>query len=200
MIKLLSEPHQLRERGVLFLQVVLSSDELANIADGHEHSERVRSQGLEPVAFVKCPAARNAIRITAVKDIKHDDRDANGVGRNGDSPEGVDKQIAAKPAPVELLITPDHRDIGGGDVPMRRPGPRKLCRKIGKLNRVRIQSIEADDRAVSVNHNIEADVICLGELVCGLLKIVVDLLDTARKSRPIMPRRIERLNDIGSRS
>ena len=82
---------------------------------------------------------------------------------------------------------------------MRRPGPRKRRRKIRKLNRVRIQGIEADDRAVGVNHHVEADIIRLGELVRSLLEIVVDLLDTARKSRPIMPRRIERLDGIGDR-
>ena len=66
-------------------------------------------------------------------------RDANGVGRNGNSPEGIDKQIAAKPAAAELPIPPDHRDVSGGNVAMRRPGPRKRRRKIRKLNRVRIQ-------------------------------------------------------------
>ena len=82
---------------------------------------------------------------------------------------------------------------------MRRPGPRKLRRQIRELNGVRIQGIEADNRPVRVDHHIEADIVRLGELVRGLLEIVVDLLDTARKSRPIMLRRIERLDGVGGR-
>ena len=79
-VELLSEPRQLCERRFLLLHVVLFSDELANSTDGHEHSQRIRNQRLEPVAFVKRLAARDAIWIAAVEHIKHDDRDANGVG------------------------------------------------------------------------------------------------------------------------
>ena len=81
-----SEPRQIRECGIFFLHVVLFSDQLANGADGQEHSERVRRQWLEPVAFVKRLAARNAVGIAAVEHIEHDDGDANGVGRNGNAP------------------------------------------------------------------------------------------------------------------
>ena len=59
-----------------------------------------------------------------------------------------------------------------------------------------IQSIEADDGAIGVNHDVEADIVCLGELVRSLLEIVVDLLDTARKSRSIMFFGIERLDGV----
>ncbi len=82
---------------------------------------------------------------------------------------------------------------------MRRPGPRKFRREIRKLHGMRIQGIEADDRAVGVDHHIEADIIRLGVLVRGLLKIVVDLLDAARKSRSIMSLWIERLDGVGDR-
>jgi hypothetical protein len=61
---------------------------------------------------------RDAVGISAVEHIEHDDRDANGVGRNSNSPEGIDKQIAAKPAAAELPIPPDHRDVSGRNVPM----------------------------------------------------------------------------------
>jgi hypothetical protein len=64
---------------------------------------------------------------------------------------------------------------------------------------VRIQGTEAHDRAVGIDHHIEADIVRLGELVRGLLEIVVDLLDTARESRPIMFLCIEQLDGVGDR-
>ena len=118
-------------------------------------------------------------------------------GEGAEAPAEAAAPVAeTKPAAAELPIPPYHRDVSGGNVAMRRPGPRKRRRKIRKLNRVRIQGIEAHDRAVGVNHDVEADIIRLGELVRGLLEIVVDLLDTARKSRSIMFFGIERLDGV----
>src|SRR3989338_10037170 len=61
-VKLLSEPRQIRECSVLFRHIVFFSDQLANCADGQEHSERGRRQRLKPLALVKSLAARNAGR------------------------------------------------------------------------------------------------------------------------------------------
>jgi hypothetical protein len=67
------------------------------------------------------------------------------------------------------------------------------------VNSVRIESIETDNRAGRIDHHIEPDVVRLGELVGRLLEVVVDLFDTARKSRSIMSFESNGLNDVGGR-
>ena len=95
-VQVLYWQRKFRERHIRLLPVVISDDELMDNADGQEHPQRVRRQRQEPIAFVKCLAARNAVGIATVEHIKHDDGDADGVGRNGNPAKSVDKQIAAR--------------------------------------------------------------------------------------------------------
>ena len=59
---------------------------------------------------------------------EHDDRDADRISCDGNPPEGIDEQIATIAAATKLLVPPNHRDVGGGNVAMGRPCARKLCR------------------------------------------------------------------------
>ena len=63
------------------------------------------------------------------------------------------------------------------------------------MDGVRVGRIEANQSAVRFGQNKDPDIASLGELVRGLPKVVVDLLDPAGKSRPIMPGGVERLDD-----
>ena len=81
-VQVLYWQRQFREHHILLLPVVIFDDELADNTDGQEHPRRVRRLRQEPIAFVKCFAARNAVGIATVKHIKHDDGDADGIGRN----------------------------------------------------------------------------------------------------------------------
>lgn len=78
---------------------------------------------------------------------------------------------------------------------MARTGPGISLRQFLIIDRVGIDRIEADYIAICANHDIDAEISRLRQLVRGPPEEIVDLLDTAGKNRSIMLLRIERLYD-----
>ncbi len=59
-------------------------------------------------------------------------------------------------------------------------------RKLRIINSVAVDGVEAHHWAAVLRHHENTKIVALLKLVCGLLKEIVDLLNAARKSRPIM--------------
>lgn len=79
---------------------------------------------------------------------------------------------------------------------MTRSSPSIFRREFGVIYRMSVESIKADQRSVGRRHYKEADIVGLRELVGGFLEVIINLLDTTRKSRSIVRGGIERLNDV----
>jgi hypothetical protein len=62
----------------------------------------------------------------------------------------------------------------------------KLSWKLRIVDSMTVDGIEAYYRAPALRHHENTKVVALLNLVRSLLKKVIDLLDAARKSRPIM--------------
>ncbi|MDI7864689.1 hypothetical protein MRS76_22425 [Rhizobiaceae bacterium n13] len=69
---------------------------------------------------------------------------------------------------------------------MSRPVTGEPFRKFRVVNSVTVDGVEAYHRTSVLRHHENTKMVALLKLVCGLLKEVVDLLNAARKSRPIM--------------
>lgn len=78
---------------------------------------------------------------------------------------------------------------------MVRPVATKLVGQLTIMDGVRVRCVESNECPVRIGKDKNPDIAGLGELVRGLPEIIIDLLDTAGKSRPIMSGWIERLND-----
>lgn len=151
----------------------------------------------EAIAFIELLASRDLLGIAAVEDIQQDDANAEGFRRLVDPHETVEQQISAISLALKSTVDADHRDEGGRYEPMPGPGSRIARRQFPIVDGMRVQRVEPDQLALWRREHEDAQIIGLRELVGGLAEKIVDLRHTGRKSRPIMPDRIERLETRG---
>lgn len=158
-----------------------------------KHSQCVGLEGHEAVALIKLLATGCQVWVSVIKNVEHDNGDPKIFGRECDAAQRVGKQVASIAMTGMPLINADHGNVGGRDRSMARTGPCISLRQFLIVDRMGVDRIETDDLASYANHDIDAEISCLRQLVRGLLEEIIDLLDTTGKNRPIMFFRIERL-------
>lgn len=170
-----------------------ASDQVVRTGKRKKQAKWMSRKRQEAIAFIELLAPFDLLGIAAVKNIQQDDGDAEGFSRLVDPHETIEQQVSAISLALKSAVDADHRDEGSRDEPMPGPGSRIACRQFSIVDGMRVQRVEPYQLTLRRCEHEYAQVIGLCELIGCLPEKIVDLGHTGRKSRPIMPGRIERL-------
>ena len=161
--------------------------------NGQEHAHGIAFQGLKAIALIQGFAAAGPGFIAAIENIQHDDRYSDPIRGRHNPAQRIDEQVRPIVLAFVLFVAANHGNVGCGNVAMRGAAASVFAGKVFIARGMGVDGIKSDDIAIGARHHEQTHIAGLAELVGGFPEVVIDLLDTAGKSRSIAPVRIERL-------
>ena len=171
----------------------LAPHQLPCARNGKHQPQRLRAERGKAVSLVQGLAASNEISVSAIENVEQVDRNPERLGRLIDPNQRVNPQVRAKTPALEALVDSDHRNEGGRNQAMAGPGSRVPGRQLRIIDGMRVDCVEPNQFAVIGDQDEDAQIIRSGKLVRRPPEEIVDLIDAGRKTGPIMPLGIERL-------
>ncbi len=170
-------------------------EQCVNFRDRKEQAQRYVRQGLKSITQIEPLAPFDLGLVAAVENVEQNDGDADVACSTPNPLEGVGKEETSKALALGSSINANHRNEGGGNLTMPRPVAGISRRQVRIIHAVRVERVKAEKLIFWRQKDERPDIVRPIQLACRLAKIIVDLIDARYERRPVVPRRIERLDD-----